>query len=57
MQSTHTDITGIGSTLFAVIGTVIHYGTQWEPLLADVSYAIAIVAGVLTIYYKIKNKA
>lgn len=53
MNAHHTDIAAVSVGGFAGLGSFIH---AIEPLLADVSYLLAIIVAGVTIYYKIKNR-
>jgi hypothetical protein len=57
MQGHSTSEFSLGVTAIAVgFGGLIKLLITAEPLLASLSYLIAIIAGLLTIYYKLKRK-
>jgi hypothetical protein len=53
MNTNHADITAVSVGGLIGIGKFIH---DVEPLLADLSYLLAVIAAIVTIYYKIRNK-
>ena len=53
MNANHSDVSGVSIGAFIGAGPFLH---MIEPALADLSYLLAAVAAVVTIYYKIKKK-
>lgn len=56
MQTHQTDITLASVPIAIGFAKLIEYLTQAQPILAGASYIVAILAGIITIYYKIRNK-
>lgn len=57
MQPSHPSEFSLAMTAIAVgFGGLIKILVQAEPLLASLSYIVAMVAGIVTIYYKFKRK-
>ena len=51
------DIIGDSLTATSVIGTIVHYATELQPLVSFTAGLIAIVSGIMAIrYYYIKTK-
>lgn len=57
MQSHGTSELTLATTAIAIgFGKIMEVLVAAEPLLADLSYIVAMLAGLVTIYYKIKRK-
>jgi hypothetical protein len=53
---THTEVTLATVAISLGLAKLMELIVHAEPILAAVSYLVAAAAGVVTIYYKIKNK-
>lgn len=57
MQNHGTSEFSLATTAIALgFGKIMEVLVEAEPVLAAVSYIVAIVAGLITIYYKLKRK-
>lgn len=56
MQSHQTDVTLASVPIAIAFAKLMEYLIKAQPLLSDISYLVAAIAGIVTIYYKIKNK-
>lgn len=56
MQSHQTDITLASIPVALGFAKLMEILIKAQPFLADASYIVAIVAGIITIYFKFKNK-
>lgn len=53
----HTSEAGLATLALAIgVGKFMELLVKAEPMLASLSYIVAMVAGIVTIYYKIKRK-
>lgn len=58
MQNHGTSEFALASTTIALgFGKLMELFVIAEPILAAISYLVAIIAGLVTVYYKIKRKA
>jgi len=53
---TSTEISLASTAIALGFGKLMEFIVQAEPVLAAISYLVAAIAGIITIYYKIKNK-
>jgi hypothetical protein len=53
MNSHHVEMTAVSVGALVGVGKFLH---DIEPVLADLSYLLAVVTALVTIYYKIRNK-
>ena len=56
MQAHHTDITLASIPVAIGLAKLMEILIKAQPILADISYIVAVVAGLVTIYFKFKNK-
>ena len=56
MHTANSELSMAVTAIALGFGKIMELLTMAEPTLAAISYIVAVVAGIVTIYYKIKNR-